>query len=221
MCGRFALSSDAETLAAEFDVAPPEQLAPRYNIAPSQPLLAVGALPDERVTTLFEWGLLPSWSKTVAGARRPINARAETVAGKPSFRAAFRRRRCLVPADGYYEWKALAGGKQPYYIHRADERCFAIAGIWEHWERDGAVIQSCALLTCAANDTLAAVHDRMPVIVAHEDYAAWLDPATPADSLARLLAPAADHAFALHAVSKRVNSPANDSRDNIRPVDTA
>lgn len=215
MCGRYALISDPAELAAQFDIAPPSRYAPRYNIAPSQPVLLVRNEDQRRASALLQWGLLPSWSKQAAASRRSINARAETVAEKPSFRAAFRRRRCLVPADGYYEWAARDGTKQPYFIYRADRAPFAIAGLWEYWERDGNVIESCALLTCAANGFLSRVHQRMPVLIEPKNYALWLSAETRPAELSDLLMPANDDIFALHAVTKRVNSPANDSRECI------
>ncbi|MGR8919921.1 MAG: SOS response-associated peptidase [Gammaproteobacteria bacterium] len=217
MCGRYALISDATELAEAFGVEMPPVFAPRYNIAPSQPVLIVRASERGREADIVEWGLLPSWSKDPRSARRPINARAETVAEKPSFRAAWRRRRCLVPANGYYEWAKRPGGKQPYYIHRRDDAPFAIAGIWEAWERDGNRIESCALLTCAASERLAAVHDRMPVTLAPAAYALWLGEASDGDAAA-LLTPAPDDAFELRAVSTRVNAPANDSPECLEPL---
>lgn len=217
MCGRFALFAEPDDLLAQFGIEPPEAYAARYNIAPSQPVLAVVEREQQRTVDLLSWGLLPSWSKDPSGSRRPINARAETVAEKPSFRAAFRRRRCLVPASGYYEWQKIAGGKQPVYIDRTDRSCFAIAGIWEYWERDGNVVVSLALLTCAANAALAPVHHRMPVIIEPDNFALWLAADAPAPDLQRLLAPAPAHNFATRNVSRRVNSPANDSPACVLP----
>jgi len=210
MCGRFALHADSATLAAEFGVIVPAAYAPRYNIAPSQAVLALREADGHRAATLLQWGLVPGWTKDPRSGPRPINARAETVAAKPSFRAAFRHRRCVVPASGYYEWRAGAGGKQPYYIHPAHDACFAFAALWEHWERDGSVLETCALLTCAANRALARVHDRMPVVLDRAGCAAWLAPTTPSTDLAPLLLPAPDDATVFHAVSRRVNSPRHD-----------
>lgn len=218
MCGRFALTAPAPLLEQQFDVELGGPVAPRYNIAPSQPVLIVRRNVAAREAVLVSWGLVPFWADAPGTGARMINARAETVAGKPAFRAAFRRRRCLVPASGYYEWQARASGKQPWFIHPAASACCAIAGVWEHWERDGSVIESCALLTCAANARLHAIHDRMPVVIAPRDYAPWLDEATPATDLAPLLAAPADDAFALHPVARRVNSPRNDDAHCIEPV---
>lgn len=217
MCGRFTLRSAPDTLATQFDIDACEPYGPRYNIAPTQPVLAVMGADDRRVGHFLRWGLVPSWAKDPRIGSRMINARAETVAEKPSFRAAFRRRRCLIPADGYYEWAATSAGKQPWFIHRPDDACFAFAGLWERWEHDGTVIESCAIVTCAANARLAAVHDRMPVVIAPADYTEWLTcaPTTPAPTA--LLRAMDEDFFALRRVTKRVNSPRHDGPDCISP----
>ncbi len=220
MCGRYTLAADPQAIADQFEVEPPARFAPRYNIAPTQPVLIVQHADDRRVAHLVRWGLIPSWAKDAKIGNRLINARAETVAEKPAFRAALRRRRCLVPASGYYEWAAGPHGKQPWYVHAADGNCLALAGIWEHWEHDGAVIESCAIITCAANARLAAVHDRMPVVIAPSDYARWLAPEHAGPAPLELLRPAADDAFALYQVSTRVNSPRHDAPDCIEPLPT-
>lgn len=219
MCGRFALSAEAEAIALAFEVALAGPYAPRYNIAPSQPLLIIRREEAARRAAFVTWGLLPAWSRDPVKGARPINARAETVASKPSFRAAFRHRRCLVPASGYFEWQATASGKQPWYMSPADGSVFALAGIWEHWEHDGSVIETCALLTCAANSTLAAVHDRMPVVIERADYARWLDPQVQPAAVETLLAPAAEDRFVLRTVSRRVNSPLHDDAECVAAVD--
>ncbi len=220
MCGRYALAVDAAFLATEFEVALREPLVPRYNVSPSQPALVIREQAGEREATILSWGLLPAWSKTAAASGRLINARAETVASKPSFRSAYKRRRCLVPASGYYEWRALADGKQPYYIHPVASEVFAsdvfaLGGLWERWERDGTAIETFALLTCAANERLLAVHDRMPVIIARGAYGAWLDPGSSSRVLEALLVPAPPAVVSLHPVSRLVNSPRNDTRECI------
>jgi putative SOS response-associated peptidase YedK len=211
MCGRFALISDPAELAEQFGAELPARFAPRYNIAPSQALLSVRMEHGERRSALLQWGLLPSWAKDASASRRPINARAETVAEKPSFRAAYRRRRCLVPADGYYEWRSEDGRKQPYFIYRRDRASFAMAALWEYWEQDGSAIETCALLTCAANQIIAPVHHRMPVIIDSTDYSVWLDPAAGSTHVAHLLQASSDETLAYYPVSTRVNLPANDS----------
>jgi putative SOS response-associated peptidase YedK len=220
MCGRFMLNSDAAAIATEFGVAPAAELEPRYNIAPSQPVLIVRAADPGRAAVEVRWGLVPAWAKDLEMGHRLINARSETAAEKPAFRAAFRRRRCLVPADGYYEWQSRAGGKQPYFIHAATGGCFGIAGLWERWQNGELVVESCALLTCAANRRLREVHDRMPVIIRPDDYNLWLDDATEPSMLAALLKPAPESSLDRHPVSKRVNSPRNDSIECIAPDET-
>ena len=218
MCGRYMLTRDAKSLAEEFAIVAPERLSPRYNIAPTQPTLIVREEEKRRVAALVRWGLVPFWADDIAIGQRMINARAETVADKPAFRAAFRRRRCLVPADGYYEWQTRNGGKQPYWIAAADARCFALAGLWEHWQRDGNELQTMSLLTCAANQRLSAIHDRMPVIIARQHYATWLATDTPLAALQALLTAAPDQSLVMRAVSTRVNSARNDGPDCIEAL---
>lgn len=218
MCGRYMLARDAQSLAEEFGIAAPEHLVPRYNIAPTQPTLIVREEEKRRLATLVRWGLVPFWAEDIAIGQRLINARAETVADKPAFRAAFRRRRCLVPADGYYEWQIIDGRKQPYWITAADRRCFALAGLWELWQRDGSELQTMSLLTCAANQRLSKVHNRMPVIIERAHYGTWLAADTPPAALQALLIPAADEIFVVQAVSSRVNSARNDGPDCVEPL---
>lgn len=212
-------------MARLFGVAVPDEHAPRYNIAPSQGILAVRAAPDggdgAREAAVLRWGLVPSWAKDPDIGNRMINARAETVAEKPSFRAAFRRRRCLVPATGFYEWRAASGPKQPYTIGMADGGPFAMAGLWEHWtEPDGAAVETCAILTTEANELLRPIHARMPVIVAPSDFDLWLDPALAMpELLAPLLRPFDAAAMAAHPVSRHVNNVRNDDPACLEPVD--
>jgi putative SOS response-associated peptidase YedK len=212
MCGRFTLTTTPEEVARHFELAEIPLLAPRFNIAPGQPIASVALAPDggRRVLALRRWGLIPGWAKDPKIGSRMINARFETAAVKPSFRSAFRKRPCLVPADGFYEWAARAGAaKQPYHIALPGRRCFAIAGLWESWrDPEGANIETCTLLTTAANAKLRAVHDRMPVIVDPADYAAWLDPRLgDASTLARLALGEPAEGLELQAVGRRVNDP--------------
>lgn len=224
MCGRFTLRAPAHVLAAAFGVAAGANLAPRYNIAPTQPVAAVRGTPApaggrSRAFALLRWGLIPAWARDAAIGVRLINARAETVAEKPAFRAAFRARRCLVLADGFYEWQRTAGGKQPWFIHRADDAPFAFAGLWERWSGpDGAAIESCAIVTTRANARLAAIHDRMPAILSPEGADLWLAPDQPPARLAALLRPAPDDALIAHPVGRRVNSPAHDDPACLAPL---
>ncbi|MCC9076558.1 SOS response-associated peptidase [Litorilinea aerophila] len=226
MCGRFTLFSSPERLAELFDLAEPPQLAPRYNIAPTQPVAIVRA--DARTQTrewaLVQWGLVPSWAKDPSMGSRLINARAETVAEKPSFRAAFKRRRCLIPADGFYEWQRTSKGKQPYFVHLRDGSPFAMAGLWEFWTGpDGSALESCTILTTEANELMAPLHNRMPVIVAPEDYQNWLTidldrERERASLLHHLLRPFPAEAMEAYPVSTYVNSPRNEGADCIAPL---
>lgn len=219
MCGRFALYATPEDLAEHFGLAePPAQLAPRYNIAPTQPVGIIRFDPQRqrREWALVLWGLIPSWSKEPAMAARMINARAETVAEKPSFRTAFRRRRCIIPASGFYEWMKRNGGKQPYYITSHDGTPLGFAGLWERWiGPEGEEIESCTILTTDANEEVARLHTRMPVILAPEDYATWLgdgQEAAPAylTQLKHLFRPFPVGRLKLYPVSPYVNNPRNE-----------
>lgn len=175
---------------------------PRYNIAPSQNVLAITNRDGEPDVSFYQWGLVPAWSSEPKGF---INARAETLQEKRSFSESFQRRRCLIPADGFYEWKRSGKSKQPYYFQLSDEETFAFAGIWDQWQRDGRTILSCAIITTTPNELLASVHDRMPVILAQSSHCAWLNnEATPAQ-LTALLAPFPAKAMKAHTVSDEVN----------------
>ena len=225
MCGRFALITPGETVLTAFEVdANPLDLAqipPRYNIAPTQPVLAVRAAANgrQRELTLFQWGLVPSWSQDPKLGARMINARSETVAEKPAFRAAFKRRRCLIPADGFYEWQKTAGGKQPMYIHSQDERPFALAGLWELWQSaDGSTLQSCTILTTTPNELMEPIHNRMPVILDPADYDDWLHPDPKPEIGLHLLRPYPAAKMAAYPVSSWVNSPAHDDPSCLTPL---
>jgi putative SOS response-associated peptidase YedK len=223
MCGRFTLSVSAEDLARLFSLDPAGMppLLPRYNIAPTQPVLAVrDDRSGGREAVFLRWGLIPPWARDPAIGGRLINARSETAADKPSFRSAFRRRRCLVPADGFYEWRAVQQVKQPYHLHAADGGPFAIAGLWERWSApDGLDVETCTLLTTAANEAVAALHDRMPVIMAPPDFDRWLDPdLTDPRSVEDLLRPAAADFLAWYPVGSRVNRAGEEGADLRRPL---
>lgn len=223
MCGRYTLTADPAQLLELFGVSlngqPPPP--PRYNIAPTQPVTAVRErnVARERELTLFHWGLIPSWAKDPAIGSRMINARAETVAEKVSFRSAFKRQRCLIPSSGFYEWQRTREGKQPLFIHRADGAPFAMAGLWEQWHGpNGEEIASCTLITCAANDFMRPLHARMPVILQAEDYASWLrrEEVRPKDLLP-LLEPYPWQGMTFRAVSTYVNNPAHEGEACIQP----
>jgi putative SOS response-associated peptidase YedK len=214
MCGRFTLRTAGKVLAAVFQLPQVPQLPFPYNIAPTQVVAAVRQAAGSGLRELVQlrWGLIPSWAEDKKIGARLINARAETAATKPSFRSAFRHRRCLLLADGFYEWQRLDGKKQPFYLRLRDDRPFAFAGLWESWTGpDGEVIESGALLTTEANATVRPVHDRMPVILAAADYARWLDPAAQKpEALQPLLRPYPAEEMTAYPVSTRVNAPRND-----------
>ncbi|MCL4266257.1 MAG: SOS response-associated peptidase [Anaerolineae bacterium] len=225
MCGRFALISSTEEVANalgidQATIADIPPAVPRYNIAPTQPVLA--AYLDEtgqRRLTFFQWGLVPSWSKDITIGSRLINARSETVTEKPSFRNAFKRRRCLIPADGFYEWQKKNGGKQPMYIHGADGRPLALAGLWEVWqEPEGTRLQTCTILTTVPNELMAPLHDRMPVILEPEDFSMWLEPGAHPDEALHLLRPYPAAKMKAYPVSTAVNNPRNDTAECIQPL---
>ncbi|GAB4152375.1 MAG: SOS response-associated peptidase [Candidatus Promineifilaceae bacterium] len=221
MCGRFTLLTPGESLAVQFELPAVPQLAPRYNIAPTQPVAAVRVNDaGRRELTHLHWGLIPAWSKDPGMGARMINARSETVAEKPAFRAAFKYRRCLIPADGFYEWQKLNGKKQPIYIRAQDGGVLAIAGIWERWtSADGSEIESCSLLTTDPNELLQPIHNRMPVIIAPADYDAWLDPQVQQpEALQALLRPYPAALMTAYPVAPLVNNPFNDTPDCIRPL---
>jgi putative SOS response-associated peptidase YedK len=191
-----------------------------YNVAPTQKVAAV-RLPDSRRELVsLRWGLIPSWAEDPKIGSRLINARAETAADKPSFRAAFRTRRCLLPADGFYEWQKLAGGKQPFYFRRRDGRPFAFAGLWEQWRNPAdEIIESCTILTTAANAVVRPVHDRMPVILDPAAYDRWLDPnVRQAELVQPLLRPCREEDLVAYAVSPWVNNPKNDDARCVAPL---
>ncbi len=215
MCGRFSLGADAATLASQFNLFEALAWTPRYNIAPTQEVLVVVQDPTtaSRQARQHRWGLIPSWAKDLAIGNQLINAQAEMAATKPAFRVAFKKRRCLILADGFYEWKKEGRHKQPYYIRLDDGRPFAFAGLWEHWEGpEGKAIDSCTILTTAPNDLLRPLHHRMAVILAPRDYDLWLDPAIEeVEPLQPLLRPYPAEAMTAYPVSTRVNNPAYDS----------
>lgn len=226
MCGRFTLTTSAEALAAQFELAGPvPELAPRYNIAPAQEVAAVRVLVQGQGRQLHQlhWGLIPAWAKDPRVGYKMINARSETVQRKPSYRAAYRRRRCLVLADGFYEWKRQGRSKQPFLIRLRGGGPFAIAGLWERWkDPDGEPVESCTLLTCAPNARMAEIHDRMPVILQPASYDLWLDPEVQdPEQLGRLLGAIPDDQLEIRAVSPWVNNPRNDDARCLAPVTAA
>lgn len=220
MCGRFSQTYAADAIAEAFHLAAIPNWQPRYNIAPTQAIPAiVETAAHQREFKPLRWGLIPSWSKDASIGNRLINARAETISEKPSFREAFRRRRCLIVADGFYEWKKSATGKkQPFYFRLTHGEPFAFAGLWERWQaHDGNTLETGTIITTEANSLMASVHDRMPVILPPETYDRWLDPG--ATDLQPLLRPYASDAMTLYPVSLTVNSPSHDTPDCIQPIE--
>ena len=221
MCGRFASLLPPYAVQAMFGaVGALPNIAPSWNVAPSQDAMVVRRHPDtgERRLDLLRWGLVPGWTKDLKAARKPINARSETAAGSGMFRAALAARRCLVPADAFYEWRAQADGKQPFAIARQDGQALAFAGLWEGWRSpDGETLRSFAILTTAANATMRSLHERMPVILEPQDWPAWLGeiPGEPET----LLRPAADDVLRLWRVSRAVNAVRNHGPELLDPID--
>lgn len=222
MCGRYALYGPVSRLREAFNAELEGfDFQPRYNAAPMQRLPVVRQRPTgERVIQLLRWGLLPSWAKDQTIASKLINARGETLAEKPSFRTAYRKRRCIVPANGFMEWKALEKGKQPYYIHAANDDLFGLAGLWERWSpADGEAIDTFTIVTTNANGALRDLHDRMPVILAPENYGRWLDQQTRLEDLQLLVTLCPDAMISMYLVSLAVGNVKNDEPGLIEPVE--
>ncbi len=226
MCGRYSFTSPPEAVRQVFAFSGPlPNFPPRYNVAPTQDAAVVRLAPGDdgqtgaRELALLRWGLVPSWSKGPDHRYTMINARAETVASKPAYRAAFKARRCLVPSDGFYEWKKIGGRKQPYRFQVADADVFAFAGLWEFWQRGEDTIESFTIIVTEANDLVCPVHDRMPVILAPEDHESWLHAKTAAAAHA-LLKPFPAERMTSYAVSGHVNNARHDDPECIAPAST-
>jgi len=220
MCGRFTLTVNPAEFQDSFpDFGFPPVFAPRFNIAPSQPLLAI---PNDgrRQATFFLWGFIPSWAKDSGFERRLINARGETLAEKPSFKGAFKYRRCLILADGFYEWQGTGKTKTPHFIFMKSRQPFAFAGLWSDWESsDGSRLKTCTIVTTTPNEVVAPIHKRMPVILPPTAYLAWLDPRLRTDLLP-LLKPYPAEEMDAHPVSDLVNNPKNDRAECVVPLQT-
>jgi putative SOS response-associated peptidase YedK len=225
MCGRFSLATPAQQVAEHFGLTEVPALSPRYNIAPTQSIAVIRRADRCEAPSLEfrRWGLIPSWAKDPGIGSRMINARVETAAEKPAFRAAFRRRRCLVPADGFYEWKPHPKRRRPHHVRLAAGELFALAGLFERWKSpEGESINSCTLLTTAANPVLIALHDRMPIIVDPEQYGRWLDPdLQDPDSILSLTRSSISERLIFHPVDFRVNNPRTDDPVCIEPTEQA
>lgn len=223
MCGRYRLSRRRQILEEYFHTESSEEdWEPRYNIAPTQPVPVIRQNPEEpsRSLSLMKWGLIPSWAKNSSVAANMINARSETANEKPAFRDALKLRRCLIPADGFYEWQRSGKTKQPFCFEVRGGELFAFAGLWDHWRApDGNMLESCTILTTASNQLLADIHDRMPVILAPDDYDLWLDPGMNKTGTALdLLTPLDAHLLNSYPVSARVNTVTNDDAECAAPV---
>lgn len=220
MCGRFVLAAPPEELRRVFGYPEQPNFPPRYNIAPTQPIAMVARFEGQRRFLLVRWGLIPSWVKDPAAFTLLINARSETAAEKPAFRAAMKYRRCLIPASGFYEWRRPASGpKEPFYIRPADGSIAAFAGLYETYSsKDGSEIDTAAILTTDANSSFSWIHDRLPAVIPPAGFDAWLDPAVTADEARRFLTPVPDDYFEAIRVSDRVNVVRNDDATNLEPA---
>lgn len=228
MCGRFTLHTPGPLVRAAFNLETGDSrssrhvLQPRYNIAPSQDIAIVRDTGNGRELVMARWGLVPSWSKTPQIKFSTINARIESVAEKPAYRASFRRRRCLIPADGFYEWREVNGRKVPLYIRLRDAGVFAFAGLWDRWEGGGDILESCTIIVMPSSAAMQAVHARMPVIVNPAHYDGWLDSAvTDKPGILRCLESERSGELVSFPVSDRVNSPAHDDSRCVQPVGQA
>lgn len=222
MCGRYVLYHSKKQIADRFKLTHPTlEFEPRYNISPTQQVLAIIDTGEQRELTQFKWGLIPFWAKDPKIASQLINARAETISEKPSFRNALVKRRCLIPANGWYEWKKGAGGSQPYLIGRTDNELLSFAGLWEEWKSpEGEKIQTCTIITVEANDLLQKVHHRMPALIGPEHEEEWLDAGSHyAPGIVQLLRTYEGDDLQIVPVSKSVNSPTHDSASLIEPID--
>jgi len=227
MCGRYVAAAPPSDIAKYFAAAAPTEtvVEPSYNVAPTNEVYAVVERGDERRLEHLRWGLVPFWAKDIAIGSKMINARAEGIATKNAYRHAFGKQRCIIPADGFYEWKVVEGQKrkQPMYIHRVDDEPIAFAGLWETWrgpERNDEPLYTCTIITTTANETMAPIHNRMPVILPPERWAEWLDPnMNDTEALARLLVPAPPSLLTLYPVSTGVNHVRNKGPELILPID--
>ncbi len=221
MCGRFALVTEKKILEMLYGLELRNDLRPRYNIAPAQDILSLRRSPHsgKKEFTYLKWGLVPFWSKDSSIGSPMINARSETVAEKPAFRDAFKKRRIIIPASGFFEWKKKEkGAKQPYYINRKDGQPLSLAGLWERWEKGDEILESCTILTTEPNRLVAPLHDRMPVIISLRDIESWLEQSYDFADLSELLKPYAEKELTVRPVSQRVGNPANDTPDILDPL---
>lgn len=219
MCGRFQLTASPEEIAEHFQLSRLPKYQPSYNITPARKILCIVELEDKslKAVNLF-WGLVPSWSKDTKNSHNLINARAETIREKPSFRTAFHKRRCLIVAQGFYEWQKLDSGKQAFHIHHQDNQLFAFAGVWEHWQQEQQNVYSCSVITTEATELMQPIHDRMPVILPPDNYSDWLDKSTSVDQALMLLDNLAYANMTTTPVSDWVNNPRHEDELCITPI---
>lgn len=224
MCGRYVRRTPLQNVVDLFSAVPApaaRDLKPSFNVAPTQQVAAVRMDDqDQRMIVSLKWGLIPPWASDPSVGNRMINARSETVAEKPAFRDAFRRRRCILPADGFYEWKRDGKQKQPFHIHRADQKPFGLAGLWERWSSGSDALYSCTILTTSPNDLMRTIHDRMPVILSEADYDTWLAPGSEPKDIATLMRPFPGDELVADPVSQHVNNPRNDDPRCLMPPET-
>jgi putative SOS response-associated peptidase YedK len=217
MCGRYALTSPPAVIAERFHLLWTPEIEPHYNIAPGQAIPVVREAGQGRELAFLKWGLIPSWAKEARIGMKLINARGETLADKPAFRSAYRQRRCLIPADAFYEWKPVAGRKQPYCIRMRDQTVFGMAGLWERWKSpDGREVESCTIVTVGANALVGELHDRMPLILAPGDFDAWLGAGTTEAALPQVVAA---QQMVAYPVSPLVSNARNDDPACLVPID--
>jgi putative SOS response-associated peptidase YedK len=224
MCGRYSLTRRQSDLIERFGIVEllslDEEIEPRFNIAPSQKVPVVLEHEGKRALTMLKWGLIPFWTKDLATQKPVINARCETMATKPFFRQALKAKRCLIPADGFYEWRHEGKSKLPMYIHTPEREIFSFAGLWDEWRSpEGDVLRTCTIITTAANETMSAVHDRMPIIIRPEHEDLWLDPKVDdAKQLEIALEPLSNDRLQMYQVSTKVNAAGKESPDMVEPV---
>lgn len=221
MCGRFALKAPPSKLISRFALDECAEFSPRYSIPPGTDIPVIRQSPEgKRVLHLLRWGLIPHWSKDPSIGAKLNNARGETVAEKPSFREAFKRRRCLIPADGFYEWKTEGKFKQPYYFSLKSEEPMALAGLWEMWKTpDGNTLRTVCIVTTSANELMAPVHDRMPVLISPENFGPWLNPAIEGSAVQDWLMPASPECMDSWPVSKEVSWASNEGEGLIQRIE--
>lgn len=221
MCGRYTLAAGPKYIADYFKVdGPMPEFKPSWNITPGGDIPVICQAPEDgRTCSLMHWGLIPHWAKEPDSKYKMINAKAETLSQRPAYRDAYKHRRCIIPANGFYEWHTTAQGKQPYYIHRRDDGLLAFAGLWEYWEKEH-IINSCTIITTTANSSIQSIHDRMPVIISPENFDTWLDPHnTETNNLSDLLAPCDNKLLEPYRISTAVNNPAHDKPELLDRID--